>query len=178
MNNMSLSGSSAEPIETTNTSATHSPLLPAIRSAVRTSCLATTRDATQAIASPLPTSPWGLPASGSPEPFEHRYLDALSEEGLDLPSFLDSWRRAMDDDLARLGVLCRERDRGRLRSMLHRLSGAVGLVGACSLMEALRRASTSPDEPNTRSVDALIERAANLMTQLNALAIARRGPGS
>jgi hypothetical protein len=119
-----------------------------------------------------------LPGSSatSVEPFERRYLDALSEEGIDLPVFLASWRRAMADDLARLSALCHEDDPDRLRGVLHRLSGAVGLVGACSLMDALRLASAllyMPKSviPNSVAINALIERAENLVMQIGAQSV-------
>lgn len=41
-------------------------------------------------------------ASASSEPFERRYLDALSEEGINLHTFLSAWRRSMTGDLERL----------------------------------------------------------------------------
>jgi len=104
----------------------------------------------------------------SHEPFERRYLTALSEEGVDLPSFLDGWRRAMNDDLARLATLRRPEDDEHLPALLHRLSGAVGLVGARGLMEALRRASASPQERNAGAIDALAERTRTLVMQLGA----------
>jgi hypothetical protein len=109
------------------------------------------------------------------EPFDHRFLDSLSDEGLDLSVFLAGWRRAMNDDLTRLGVLSRHSDADHLRGVLHRLSGAVGLVGARSLMEALRRASTSPHEQDVHSIDVLIARASNLVTQLDARAVVLGG---
>lgn len=120
----------------------------------------------------------GLPAdsvSGTYEPFDHRFLDSLSEEGVNLSIFLDGWRRAMADDVGRLGVLWRQGEPDHLRGVLHRLSGAVGLVGARSLMEALRRASASPLEQSTISIESLIERARNLAMQLEARPAA---PGS
>ena len=118
--------------------------------------------------------PWDASASASFEPFESRYLDSLSEEGIDLQTFLNTWRDAMDDDLKRLSVLRREGDSDHLHSVLHRLSGAVGLVGARSLMEALRRASTSPLEHDASAIDALMERARTLVTQLEATSRAYR----
>ncbi|WP_143325893.1 Hpt domain-containing protein [Paraburkholderia ribeironis] len=108
------------------------------------------------------------------EPFEHRYLDALCEEGVDLSAFLDGWCRAMDADLARLSVLRHQDDPDDLRSVLHRLSGAVGLVGARGLMEGLRRASTSPRERDAGAIDALIDRAKSLVKQLEALPAVHR----
>jgi hypothetical protein len=114
-------------------------------------------------------------ASTPAEPFEHRYLDALSDEGVDLPTFLDGWRRAMGDDLARLCILRRRQSHpDHVSGLLHRLSGAAGLVGALSLMEALRRASASPLEQSTGSIDALIERTRNLVKQFETPQFARR----
>jgi hypothetical protein len=129
---------------------------------------------TRAPLAPIATMPLDASPGAPPEPFEHRYLDALSEEGVDIPAFLDGWRRAMDDDLARLGGLRRQGDPDDLRSVLHRLSGAVGLVGARGLMEALRRASTSPREQGPGAIDALIDRAKSLVKQLEALPAAHR----
>lgn len=103
------------------------------------------------------------------EPFESRYLDALSEEGVDLHAFFKSWRQALNDDLACLRALPPEGDFDHFHGVLHRLSGSVGLVGALSLMEALRRASTSPLEHNARSVEVLTARARTLVTQLEAM---------
>ncbi|MFL9888034.1 sensor histidine kinase [Paraburkholderia agricolaris] len=101
------------------------------------------------------------------EPFELRYLEALSAEGIDLDTFLSGWRRAMKDDLEQMSDLRHQEDVAGLRTLLHRLSGAVGLVGAHSLMEALRRASAAPQEHGVGAIDALIERAEILITQLD-----------
>jgi signal transduction histidine kinase len=101
------------------------------------------------------------------EPFEHRYLDALSEEGIDLPTFLGGWRHAMDDDLKRLSGLNHERGGEGLSSVLHRLSGSVGLVGAHGLMEALQRASTSSQEHEAGVIEALMARARILVAQVD-----------
>jgi hypothetical protein len=130
---------------------------------------------TQAPASYIATRLQNDSVSASYEPFDHRFLDSLSEEGVNLSVFLDGWRRAMADDMARLSTLCCQSEPDHLRSVLHRLSGAVGLVGARSLMEALRRASASPLEQNIISIDSLIERARNLAMQLEARPAA---PGS
>ncbi|WP_168791856.1 hypothetical protein [Paraburkholderia aromaticivorans] len=108
------------------------------------------------------------------EPFESRYLDALSEEGVDLNAFLNNWRQAMNDDLARLNALPLEGDFDHFHSVLHRLSGAVALVGAHSLMDALRRASMSPPEHGAAAIAALTVRARTLVTQLEATSRAYR----
>ncbi|MFL9982229.1 sensor histidine kinase [Paraburkholderia sediminicola] len=102
------------------------------------------------------------------EPFELRYLDALSEEGINLHTFLSAWRHSMDDDLERLSSLNRQGDIAGQRTLLHRLSGAVGLVGARSLMEALRRASVAPLEHDVAFIHELMARARTLVTQLDA----------
>ncbi|USX05143.1 hypothetical protein [Paraburkholderia fungorum] len=101
------------------------------------------------------------------EPFEPRYLKALSAEGIDLNTFLSGWRRAMKDDLEQMSDVRHHGDVAELRTLLHRLSGAVGLVGAHSLMEALRRASVAPQEHGVVAIDALIERAEILITELD-----------
>ncbi|WP_345815545.1 sensor histidine kinase [Paraburkholderia sp. PREW-6R] len=112
--------------------------------------------------------------SASFEPFEPRYLNALSEEGIDLPLFLASWRREMNDDLGRLHELRRASDAADLSRVCHRLSGAVGLVGAQDLMGAFQRASTSPRRMGTNSIDALTTRARALIAQLDTAALPHR----
>ncbi|MFP3569454.1 sensor histidine kinase [Paraburkholderia sp. SIMBA_030] len=116
----------------------------------------------------ITAQPQDVSASVASEPFERRYLDALSEEGIDLHAFLGTWRRSMEDDLERLSGWRHQRGSDKLHTLLHRLSGAVGLVGAHSLMDALRRASVAPLEHETGAIDALIERARTLVTQLDA----------
>jgi hypothetical protein len=102
------------------------------------------------------------------EPFEQSYLDALSGEGIDLAAFLIGWRDAMNDDLHALAsALHCQRDPVHVRGLLHRLSGAVGLVGARALTEALRRASASPLDHDMGSIQTLIDRARNLVEQLD-----------
>lgn len=126
---------------------------------------------------PVPSNaPIGEDLSGNAsfEPFEARYLQSLSEEGIDLQAFLAGWRRAMDEDLAHLNALRRDGEFDRLRSVLHRLSGAVGLVGACSLMEALRHTSAAPPAHNASSIDVLTTRVRTLIMQLETAAHAYR----
>ncbi|MFM0203920.1 Hpt domain-containing protein [Paraburkholderia fungorum] len=115
----------------------------------------------------IAAQPLEAAANAAFEPFEQRYLDALSEEGINLHTFLGAWRSSMDDDLARLDRSRDESDIKSLRTVLHRLSGAVGLVGARSLMEALRRASVVQSEPEAGAIDALALRAEALMMQLD-----------
>lgn len=107
------------------------------------------------------------PASPLSEPFELSYLDALSNEGIDLHTFVRGWRQAMGEDLERMRDLRERRDIGGIRESLHRLSGAVGLVGAHSLMEALRSASVVQPELEAGVIEALAERIESLMMQLD-----------
>lgn len=108
------------------------------------------------------------------EPFEQSYLDALSGEGIDLAAFLIGWRDAMNDDLHTLAsALHCLRDPVHVGGLLHRLSGAVGLVGARALMEALRQASVSPLDHDIGSIQTLIDRARNLVEQLDTAPRAR-----
>jgi HPt (histidine-containing phosphotransfer) domain-containing protein len=108
----------------------------------------------------------GKGVSPSSEPFDRRYLDALVQEGIDLYAFLDGWCTAMRNDLDRLGNLRREGDFDDLPPLLHRLSGALGLVGAHSLMDALRRAPTTRSEHTCKLIDALAARMRTLIEQL------------
>lgn len=101
------------------------------------------------------------------ESFDQSYLDALSNEGIDLDTFVRAWCRSLNDDLERMCSLRARRDVNGLRSSLHRLSGAVGLVGASSLMETLRRASVAEPEPEAAVLDTLVIRIEALMTQLD-----------
>ena len=97
--------------------------------------------------------------------FDQSYLDALSNEGIDLDTFVRAWRRSLSDDLERMCSLRARRDVNGLRGSLHRLSGAVGLVGASSLMETLRHASVA--EPEAVVLDTLVRRIEALMIQLD-----------
>jgi hypothetical protein len=105
--------------------------------------------------------------SASPEPFERRHLRVLSEEGIDLRAFLRGWRASMNDDLMKLRRCCEQRDVAGLRASLHRLSGAVAMVGARSLMEALQDASVTVSASESDTVQVLVERANALMRQLD-----------
>lgn len=101
------------------------------------------------------------------EPFDRTYLNALSNEGIELRTFMSGWCQSMRDDLQRMRSLRELRDIGGLRGVLHRLSGAVGLVGAHDLTEALRRASTAQPEPEADVLDLLDKRSELLMRQLD-----------
>jgi len=112
------------------------------------------------------------------EPFDPGYLDSLADEGIDLDAFLNGWCRAMRDDLGRLSDLRCELESAQLPALLHRVSGAVGLVGAQHLMHALRHASTSLSQRNADSIDALIARGRTLIAQLEAASYPHRNTSS
>lgn len=97
------------------------------------------------------------------EPFDRTYLAALASEGIDLHKFVRGWSHSIHDDLQLLRSL---KDPHDVRGLLHRLSGVVGLVGACSLMEALRRASAAQSAPEASAIEALAKRSEALMIQL------------
>ncbi|MDE1182037.1 hypothetical protein [Paraburkholderia sp.] len=98
------------------------------------------------------------------EAFDATYLAALKNEGIELPLFLRNWNRAMADDLDTVDA-ARNAYRVAMRTALHRISGAAGLVGAHRLMDALREAGTPAVELDDRTIDALIERIQSLITQ-------------
>jgi HPt (histidine-containing phosphotransfer) domain-containing protein len=107
------------------------------------------------------------PVASSVETFDPGYLDALLNEGIDLHTFVRGWRQSMLGDLERMRALSDQNDVSGLCASLHRLSGAVGLVGAHSLMEALRHASAAQPEPEARAIEALAKRIESLITQLD-----------
>lgn len=101
------------------------------------------------------------------ESFDQSYLDALASEGIDLDKFLREWRHSLSDDLQQLAALRARRDFTNVRAFLHRLSGAVGIVGASSLAEALRRASITEPVPEAAVLDTLATRVEILSMQLD-----------
>ncbi|WP_144138744.1 hypothetical protein [Paraburkholderia sp. BCC1884] len=111
-------------------------------------------------------SPSAKHESPSKELFDRSYLDALVKEGIDLKTFLRGWHRAMQDDLACMRA-CRNDYRVAMRSTLHKLSGATGLVGAKSVATALREAGATSAEPEGCTIDVLTTRLQTLMTQLD-----------
>lgn len=101
------------------------------------------------------------------EQFDRNYLAALADEGIELHAFMRGWYQSIDDDLKRMHELCERHDVDGVRESLHRLSGAVGLVGARSLMEALRSTSAAKSEPDADVVHALAQRVESLKRHLD-----------
>ncbi|WP_027214456.1 Hpt domain-containing protein [Burkholderia sp. WSM2232] len=98
--------------------------------------------------------------------FDRDYLNALVEEGINLNAFLDGWSQAMRDDLNHLVESQREGDLQHFRHLLHRLGGALGLVGAHGLIEALRVVRTASGAQDCASIDTLAARIRTLIEQL------------
>ncbi|WP_260854174.1 sensor histidine kinase [Paraburkholderia sp. BCC1886] len=113
-------------------------------------------------------------SANTDESIERRYLDSLADEGVDIPTFLGDWRDAMNDDIERLGVLRHEGAETGIQALLHRLSGAVGLIGARDLMEALRQASVERPPFDASALDTLTARTTRLVAQLEAVPDSRR----
>jgi len=72
----------------------------------------------------------------------------------------------MRDDLNHLVESRREGDAAHFRHLLHRLGGALGLVGAHDLMEALRAVRTESGAQDCASIDTLAARIRTLIEQL------------
>lgn len=102
----------------------------------------------------------------SPALFDRDYLDALVQEGINLNAFLDGWGHAIRDDLDHLVESHREGDLQHFRHLLHRLGGALGLVGAHGLIEALKVVRTAPGAHDRAAIDTLAARIRTLMEQL------------
>ncbi|MFC7626699.1 hybrid sensor histidine kinase/response regulator [Paraburkholderia humisilvae] len=100
------------------------------------------------------------------ERLDRRHLDALSEHGIDVAEVLSGWQQAMEEDLMQLHACREQRDADGLRALLHRLSGAVGLVGAAGLMDALRQSGAMRPEPPAVLLDSLVSRIRVLIAQL------------
>jgi CheY-like chemotaxis protein len=104
------------------------------------------------------------------EPVDRSHLDALSARGIDVDDMLRNWQRTMHEDLALLHERIGHSDTDGVRASLHRLSGAVGLVGAQDLMAALRDASVMQRAPGMHLLDELAARVRTLIAQLDATA--------
>ncbi|MFC0399662.1 response regulator [Paraburkholderia rhizosphaerae] len=100
------------------------------------------------------------------EQLDRRHLDALSEHGIDVREVVSGWQQAMEEDLMYLHA-CRERgDSDGLHALLHRLSGALGVVGATGLMEDVRQAGAMRPQPSPALIDSLVARMRVLIAQL------------
>lgn len=120
-------------------------------------------------------------AGASLEAYDPTYVEALVREGIDLPKFLQAWLTATYSDLEELRTVGRVSGFSASGAVLHRLSGAVGLVGAGSLADALQRASIAKaGQPAMTSVElsVLMIRTEQLAIYLKALQDALRSAES
>jgi CheY-like chemotaxis protein len=113
-----------------------------------------------------------LPASATAgaarlESHDFTTLDSLAEQGVDVDSLLCDWQRSMQSDLADLQQRRDAGDDDGTRRALHKLAGAVGIVGNRGLMNALQRASAAHDGVDTALLDGLVARMHAQMSELD-----------
>ncbi|SIT43229.1 Response regulator receiver protein [Paraburkholderia piptadeniae] len=101
------------------------------------------------------------------EAYDFTALDSLAEQGVDVDSLLRDWRKSMDDDLARLERCRASGEAQGIRSALHKLAGAVGIVGSRSMMNALQRASAAKQPVDGGLLDGLVAQMRALMIELD-----------
>jgi CheY-like chemotaxis protein len=110
--------------------------------------------------------------SVQPDVFDLRELDALEAHGIDLRAFARDWCQSVEDDLAQLDFFRRKDDPKGIRDQLHRLGGAVGLVGAHGLMNGLEKANLTSQAIMTSTMDDLVEQVRVLMRQVSERGVA------
>ncbi|MEM5434205.1 ATP-binding response regulator [Paraburkholderia diazotrophica] len=101
------------------------------------------------------------------EAYDFTALDSLAEQGVDVDGLLRDWRKSMDDDLARLERCRASGDAQGISSVLHKLAGAVGIVGGRGMMNALQRASAAQQPVDGGLLDGLVDQMKSLMTELD-----------
>ncbi|MEX3933578.1 response regulator [Paraburkholderia phymatum] len=101
------------------------------------------------------------------EAYDFTALDSLAEQGVDVDSLLRDWRKSMDDDLARLEQCRASGEAQGIRSALHKLAGAVGIVGSRGMMNALQRASAAQQPVDGGLLDGLVAQMRALMIELD-----------
>ena len=108
-------------------------------------------------------------AAASPmrlEKHDFTALDSLAAQGVDVDGLLRDWQRSMEDDLADLAQHRASGDEQGTRRALHKLAGALGIVGNRGLMTALQRASAGPEHADEALLDGLVERTRMQMSDL------------
>ncbi|ACC73449.1 response regulator [Paraburkholderia phymatum] len=106
------------------------------------------------------------------EKYDFTALDSLAAQGVHVDGLLQDWQQTMEADLDHLAQQRASGDVQGSRRALHRLAGAVGIVGNHGLMHALQRTSTAPEGLDDTLLDGLVER---IRTQMNDLV--RRAEG-
>lgn len=101
------------------------------------------------------------------EAYDYTSLDALAEQGVNVGGLLREWHKSMDDDLARLEQCRASGDAQGVRSALHKLAGAIGIVGGRGLMNALQQASAAEPPVDDGLLHGLVDRMKALMIELD-----------
>jgi CheY-like chemotaxis protein len=108
-----------------------------------------------------------LPSPTRLEKYDFTALDSLAEQGVDIDALLRDWQQSMSDDLADLARRRASHDEPGMRRALHKLAGAVGIVGNHGLMNALQRASAARGPIDHALLDGLVTRISAQMNDLD-----------
>jgi CheY-like chemotaxis protein len=133
---------------------------------VKTSRLSTLGAALERL---LPARTRPRPAHVAPRLESHDFtaLDSLAAQGIDVDALLREWHAAMESDLAQFAACRASHDEAAIRRALHRLAGAVGIVGDRGLMDALEHASGARRLAGDVLLDGLVTRIRTLMQRLD-----------
>jgi hypothetical protein len=101
------------------------------------------------------------------EKYDFTALDSLAAQGVDVDGLLRDWQRSMEDDLADLAQRRASGDDPGTRRALHKIAGALGIVGNRGLMTALQHANAGAERVGDALLDGLVER---IRAQMNDLA--------
>ncbi|MEM5343436.1 ATP-binding response regulator [Paraburkholderia azotifigens] len=106
------------------------------------------------------------PATVPLEKYDFTALDSLAAQGVDIDGLLRDWQQSMNDDLLHLDRHRASGDKQGTRRALHKLAGAVGIVGNHGLMNALQHASAAQEPIDDALLDGLVAR---IRAQMNDL---------
>lgn len=101
------------------------------------------------------------------ERYDFTALDSLAEQGVDVGGLLRDWQQSMENDLVDLEARRASGDEPGVRRVLHKLAGAVGVVGNRGLLSALQRASDEREPVDNVVIDGLVARMRAQMTELD-----------
>ncbi|SDJ37946.1 Hpt domain-containing protein [Paraburkholderia steynii] len=111
------------------------------------------------------------------ERYDFTELDSLAAEGVDVGGLLRDWQQSMENDLVDLEERRASGDEPGVRRVLHKLAGALGVVGNRGLVSALQRASSAREPVDNVLIDGLVARMRAQMTELDGHSSRRRvGP--
>ncbi|WP_343657237.1 response regulator [Paraburkholderia caribensis] len=101
------------------------------------------------------------------ERYDFTVLDSLAAQGVDVGGLLRDWQQSMESDLTHLVERRAAGDEQGVRGMLHKLAGALGVVGNRGLMSALQRASDAREPVDSVLFDGLVARMRTQMAELD-----------